>query len=347
MPKALSNLNGRPMRRKNLFNWVVIGSVAFALWQCVPYRKFQDMQQRAESCESQLSECRRNNAELQNQIDSLKERIAALEEEVQTLKEDTAMLGSRYRKVQALNREIQRLYEDIKRQYRELMEQCSMQSEELSMQLRMKAEELRRKEQELKELERRLREMEAELLARERRVKELERLLAQKDSALVAFKKRIQDALLGFKDEDLQVTIKDGKIYVTMSEKLLFKSGSYKVEPEGERALAKLAQVLKDQKDFTIMVEGHTDNVPIHTKCIRDNWDLSVLRATSVVRLLTEKYGLDPRRLVAAGRGEYMPVAPNDTPEGRAKNRRTEIILIPNIDKILQLLQSGDSKGQE
>lgn len=324
-------------------NILKIGVVAIItgifLWECVPYRKFQDMQQRAETCESRLNDCEKQKSALQTRVDSLNERILALSEQVAELERDTAMAGERYRRINALNKELQRLYEDLKRQYRELLENCSAQSETLSKSLREKIDELNRKEEELRQLEKRLQDMEAELLARERRVKELERLLAQKDSALIALKERIQEALLGFGDQ-LQVKIRDGKIYVTMSEKLLFKSGSYTVEPEGKRALKQIAEVIKNQTDFTVMVEGHTDNVPIRTKCIQDNWDLSVLRATSVVRILTEEYGVDPKILVAAGRGEHDPVASNDTPEGRAKNRRTEIILIPKLDKIMQLLET-------
>ncbi|NPA34599.1 MAG: OmpA family protein [Chlorobi bacterium] len=325
---------------KNILKIGLITIIAgVALWQCVPYRKFQDMQQRAESCESRLNDCERQRSILQTKVDSLNERILELNEQVAELIRDTAMAGERYRRINTLNKELQRLYEDLKRQYRELLENCSAQSETLSQSLREKIEELNRKEEELRQLEKRLRDMEAELIARERRVKELERLLAQKDSALRALKERIQQSLLGFGDQ-LHVQIRDGKIYVTMSEKLLFKSGSYTVEPEGKKALEQIAQVIKNQSDFTVMVEGHTDNVPIKTKCIRDNWDLSVLRATSVVRILTEEYGVDPKILVAAGRGEFDPVAPNDTPEGRAKNRRTEIILIPKVDKIMQLLET-------
>ncbi len=325
---------------KNILKIGLIAVIAgITLWQCVPYRKFQDMQQRAESCESRLNDCEKQRSALQARVDSLNEQIIALREQVAELERDTAMAGERYRRINALNKELQRLYEDLKRQYRELLENCSAQSETLSQSLREKIEELNRKEEELRQLERRLQDMEAELLAREQRVKELERLLAQKDSALLALKERIQQALLGFGDQ-LQVQIRDGKIYVTMSEKLLFKSGSYTVEPEGKKALEQIAQVIKNQTDFTVMVEGHTDNVPIKTKCIRDNWDLSVLRATSVVRILTEEYGVDPKILAAAGRGEFDPVAPNDTPEGRAKNRRTEIILIPKLDKIMQLLET-------
>ena len=153
-------------------------------------------------------------------------------------------------------------------------------------------------------------------------------------------KKSIEKALLSFDKDELTVEVRDGKIYVSLANKLLFKSGSTSVDKKGQDALDKLADVLKKQEDITIMVEGHTDDDPIKTACINDNWDLSVLRATSIVRILTKKDKVDPTKVIPAGRGEFIPVASNETDEGKSKNRRTEIILSPNLDKIFQLLES-------
>ena len=148
----------------------------------------------------------------------------------------------------------------------------------------------------------------------------------------------VKDALLGFSSDELTVREKDGKVYVAMSDKLLFESGSARVDKRGKEALAKLAEVLNKQSDIDVYIEGHTDSKPINTAQFKDNWDLSVIRATSVVRILTKDYGVKPLQIQPCGRGEFMPVADNETADGRAKNRRTEIIMAPKLDKLYQML---------
>ena len=145
---------------------------------------------------------------------------------------------------------------------------------------------------------------------------------------------------MGFEGQGLSVTRKNGKVYVSLEEKLLFKSGSTVVDPNGVRALKQLAVVLASNPEINIMIEGHTDDVPFRKgSAIRDNWDLSVLRATSIVRILLEDSNIDPVRITVAGRGEYLPVDPADTPEARTKNRRTEIILSPDFTEIFRILE--------
>ncbi len=305
---------------------------------CVPYQKFQDMRTRAERCEQDLGKAEQRITTLEHHVDSLQKRIKALEKQVSLLQSDTARLGMIYREQVAAYEELRRYQEEIKKQLRELLEMGGQEREKLMLDLAQQQAELAKLRQELNQREARLQAMERELQEREKRIQELEQILAQKDSAVRNLQRRVQEALLGFGD-DLKVELRNGKVYVSMSEKLMFKSGSIEVEPEGRRALKQLADVLKKHPDITVMVEGHTDNVPIRTSCMKDNWDLSVLRATSVVRLLTEQYGLPPTQVIAAGRGEYAPVATNDTPEGRALNRRIEIILIPPLDELLQILE--------
>ena len=152
----------------------------------------------------------------------------------------------------------------------------------------------------------------------------------------------VKDALLGFSTEELTVREKDGKVYVAMSDKLLFQSGSARLDKRGEEALGKLAEVLNKQTDIDVFIEGHTDNKPINTVQFKDNWDLSVIRATSVVRILIKNYGVNPLQIQPSGRGEYMPVDDNETAEGRSKNRRTEIIMAPKLDKLFQMLQTSE-----
>lgn len=178
-----------------------------------------------------------------------------------------------------------------------------------------------------------LRKKEEELKAKETKLKELEQLIQTLNQKVEKLRSAITKAMESFKSEDISVMIKEGKVYVSLSEKLLFKSGSYKVDPLGVDALKKLAVVLNQQPEINITIEGHTDNVGTDFS----NWDLSVMRATSIIRILTEK-GVTSSRITASGRGPFVPVADNETEEGRAKNRRTEIILAPNMQEFFDIL---------
>jgi len=171
------------------------------------------------------------------------------------------------------------------------------------------------------------------------RVRLLEQELKKKDSAALALQSSIREALIGFRGKGLNVETRNGKVYVSMSEQLLFKTGSIHVDPKGKSALMALAAALKNQPEIMINVEGHTDDQPIRGGTVKDNWDLSVLRATSIVRLLSEEGQVEPTRIQASGRSQYLPADASATPEARAKNRRTEIVLTPRLDKILNLIQ--------
>ena len=176
---------------------------------------------------------------------------------------------------------------------------------------------------------------------RERALNELRDVIARQDSITKRLNDVIRNALLGFNSDELSVEVKNGKVYVSMSDKLLFKSGSAAVEAKGKEAIKVLAGVLDKNRDIDILIEGHTDNVPIKTAVYRDNRDLSVARATSIVRILTDEYKIEPTRLTASGKGEFSPRASNETPGSRALNRRTEIILSPKLDEIMQLLKTN------
>lgn len=170
-------------------------------------------------------------------------------------------------------------------------------------------------------------------------LKQLQSKLARQDSITNALNNLVKNALLGFNTDELKVEMKNGKVYVSMSDKLLFKSGSDQVEPKGVEALQKLAGVINQNSNIDILVEGHTDSIPIKTAKFRDNWDLSTSRATNIVRMLVDNYGVDPKRLTSSGRAEFSPVASNSTPEGRAKNRRTEIILSPKLEELFNIIE--------
>lgn len=184
-----------------------------------------------------------------------------------------------------------------------------------------------------------LQEKMKELDERSRTISELQDMMNAQNEKVQSILNSVKDALLGFSSDELTVSEKNGKIYVALSDKLLFKSGSAKVDNRGKEALAKLADVLNKQTDIDVSIEGHTDSKPIHTAQFQDNWDLSVIRATSVVRILTKEYKVNPLQILPSGRGEFMPVADNETNEGRSKNRRTEIIISPKLDKLYQMLK--------
>ncbi len=181
-----------------------------------------------------------------------------------------------------------------------------------------------------------------ELNERERTINELQQIINAQNEKVRKLLSSVKDALLGFSSDELTVREKDGKVYVAMSDKLLFQSGSARLDKRGEEALGKLAEVLNKQTDIDVFIEGHTDNKPINTVQFKDNWDLSVIRATSVVRILIKNYNVNPLQIQPSGRGEYMPVDDNETAEGRSKNRRTEIIMAPKLDKLFQMLQSTE-----
>jgi len=238
---------------------------------------------------------------LRAQLKACHENKDALSENVANLASDTAELGGKLRA------------------YRKMLFSNKSEQEKLNALLDEKSRELRERENTIRELE------------------ELTRAQKETVSTLLS---NVQDALMGFGSDELSVKQHEGKVYVAMSDKLLFESGSAKVDKRGKEALAKLAEVLNKQHDIDVFIEGHTDSKPIHTVQFRDNWDLSVIRATSVVRILTKEYHVKPLQIQPTGRGEYMPVADNETAEGRSLNRRTEIIMAPRLDKLMKLLQN-------
>jgi len=175
--------------------------------------------------------------------------------------------------------------------------------------------------------------------AKDAYIESLQNALAHKDSLNMALVNNLKGAIGDLNDKDINVKVDKGVVYVDISDKLLFASGKYEVTKRAQEVLGKVAQVLKAQPDIEFMVEGHTDNVPFRRGLLLDNWDLSVKRATAVVRILQHKYGLEPAKMAAAGRGEYMPVAGNDTAEGRQLNRRTRIVILPQLDQFFKLLE--------
>jgi len=182
-----------------------------------------------------------------------------------------------------------------------------------------------------------------QLEAERKRITDMRRLMDQQREALEGLRKKMSDALVGFNSNELSIFTKNGKVYVSLQENLLFPSGSAIVNPKGKEALGKLAQVLNINSDISVLIEGHTDSMRMKGK-YEDNWALSVARSTAIVRILTDTYSVDPTRITASGRSKYEPLDTNETPEGRQRNRRTEIILAPKLDELMKLLeQSADT----
>ncbi|WP_188405249.1 OmpA/MotB family protein [Psychroflexus salis] len=172
-------------------------------------------------------------------------------------------------------------------------------------------------------------------------IKTMRDAINKKDSVTLALVTSLKGALDNVNDEDIEISVEKGVVFVSISDKLLFGSGQYTVTKEARKVLEKVAKVVNDKKDFEFMVEGHTDTDPIAREVIEDNWDLSVKRATSVVRILQDEFNVDPKRMTAAGRGEYLPVASNETRDGKAKNRRTRIVVLPKLDQFFGMIEDG------
>jgi chemotaxis protein MotB len=285
---------------------------AALLSSCVSSKKYNALQASKDNLE-------RQKAVSDQKVADANSKIADLQKETSRLRQDTTKVGADLRNAQALYREVS--------------------ASKVSETSRLSGD-LARREMELRNLEQSNQRLAADLKAREDRMKELERVLAEKEKAVANLRNTVSNALLGFKDGDLTVEIKNGKVYVSLAEQLLFKSGSTKVDPKGQEALRKLAGALQGQQDVNVVVEGHTDDVPISrgTAGMQDNWDLSVLRATEITRILTNA-GLDRIRVTPSGRADTTPLVAARTPDGRRMNRRTEIILTPKLDELFKILE--------
>lgn len=202
------------------------------------------------------------------------------------------------------------------------------------------------REKEIKQKELLLSRQNNLLYEKAQQLNELQEKINQQNQIVERLRNTIANALVNFKDDELTVNVKDGKVYLSLSENLLFKSGSATMDQQGKEALGKLSVVLNNNPEIEILIEGHTDSIPISSNVYKDNWDLSVARATSIVRLLANEYNVDGERLTASGRADNAPVATNETQEGRAKNRRTEIILSPKLEELFQLIGTAQGSSE-
>ena len=305
------------------------------LASCVTKKKYDDMSARKSKLDLDIAACEKAMARVQTERKAVEEKLASLQETNQKLVKDSTETGVALRKNQKLYHELNSTYDKLIKNHDRLLSNSASESSRLSG-------DLARREAELIASKNQIDKLSADLKTREERLNEMERVLAEKDKAVNALRAKVSNALLGFKSNDLTVNVKNGKVYVSLSEQLLFKSGSTKVDPKGQDALQKLAQALRDQQEVNVLVEGHTDDVPVSkgTLGMKDNWDLSVLRATEITRILTNA-GLTPERVTPSGRSKFVPVAQNTSPDQRSLNRRTEIILTPKLDELFQILDKN------
>lgn len=330
--------------------FVITITAAAIAFSCVPSRIMEETKAKLNTCETERDALKKSAQENEAKIAELKEQMVKNEKENAGLKRDTAIVGSNYRNLTTKYDKLNALNEQLMNRLDKLLAGSASDNAKLSGDLQLTKEQLLKKEDELKALEAKLNKQKADLdelsiqlKQREARVNELEEILKKKDQAATDLKKKLSDALLGFENKGLTITQKNGKVYVSMDESLLFASGKTNVETRGVEALKNVAKVLESNTDINVMVEGHTDDVPMKGAGeIKDNWDLSVIRATSVTKILLSSAKIDAKRITSAGRGEFFPLDPAKTPEARKKNRRTEIILTPKLDELLKVLGNNN-----
>jgi chemotaxis protein MotB len=312
----------------------------------VPARELDESKAKLSACEAQLAAIKKGAQENDAKIAELTDKNTSYQKMNQGLNRDTSILGSNMRNLTSKYDKLNQVNEQLMDRLNKLISGAEKDNVKLSGDLQGTQDQLLRKQDELKALETKLNaqktdldNLNAELKKREARVNELEDILKKKDQAAADLRKKLSDALIGFENKGLTITQKNGKVYVSLEESLLFASGKTNVEPKGVEALKNVAKVLEQNDDINVMVEGHTDDVPMKGSGeIKDNWDLSVMRATSVTKILLNSAKIEAWRITAAGRGEFFPLDKGKTAEARKKNRRTEIILTPKLDELLKVL---------
>jgi len=336
---------------------------AILLSSCVAERRFQDEVSARAKAEEERAKLKSENIDVKATNADLVDQMKNYDRQLEHLRKDTAVMSTSLNRLTTNYDKLNDTYERLLDQMGKLREGNAEDTKTLTRELQNARKDLQMREDQLQKLELALANREGnldairseldkskaeledkrlQLMVRSKRINDLESVLARKDSAVVALKNNIANALLGFADQGLTVEHKNGKVYVSLEEQLLFKSGSWVVDTKGQDALKKLGKVLETQSDVSILIEGHTDNVPYKgSGAIEDNWDLSVKRATAIVKILTTNSSINPKQLSAAGRSEYSPLNTEDTKEAKAENRRTEIIITPKLNELFKILEQN------
>ncbi len=328
---------------------LVFACCAMLLTSCVSLKKYREIETTHKSCVDENTGLKSANLEYSTKINEQTALLDKLKKQNTALLTDSVKMGSKFRDITAKYQDLNLAYDSLLSNNKLLVSGNKSETQKLITELEKTKDVLQKKEDDLKKLasdldekKTNLNELQAKLDEKQARLAELESILFKKDSVVKALKNKVSEALLGYENKGLTVKQKNGKVYVSLDESLLFASGKYEVTTKGVDALKKLAKVLETNVDINIMVEGHTDNVPYKgTDQILDNWDLSTKRSTTVVRILLNNSSINAERIIAAGRSQFSPVEEANTPEARSKNRRTEIILSPKLDELLKIIESN------
>lgn len=314
---------------------------------CVPAKKFRDLQNTNRQNTIDKDDLKAENMSLNMRVREMENKLATLESEAVKMNQELALARIESSKAKADLAVVTERYNALEIAQEDLIRGNVSETKKLLAELQSAQENLRQKEDVLSRLEQSLDvkkvaldELTLELEKKNARMAELEKVLEAQNRIVLDLKNKVSEALLGFENNGLTVSNRNGKVYVSLDEKLLFKTASWDIDANGRNALKKLAGVLEKNPGIQVTIEGHTDNVPYKPGAgqLKDNWDLSVKRATTVVRVLLEGSKIKPERLTASGRSEYLPVETNSTPESRQKNRRTEIILTPDLTQLYEII---------
>ena len=314
---------------------------------CVSGKKFSSLQDTSKQFMNERDAFKTDNIGLEMQNKELKSKLASLEKEAGSVQQEIAAAQNERDKAVDNYNKISSKYTELQNAQEDLIKGNVKETQKLLTELQTAQANLQKKEDLLRQLGQNLDakkasldELTFELDKKNARLAELEKILDAQKRIVQDLKSKVSEALLGFENNGLTVTMKNGKVYVSLDEKLLFKSASWDIDANGKNALKKLAGVLEKNPDIQIMIEGHTDNVPYNpgNSQLKDNWDLSVKRATTVIRVLLEGSNIDPKRLTASGRSQFLPVDDHNTTDARQKNRRTEIILTPDLTELYNLI---------
>ena len=299
---------------------------------CVSKKVYTDLETKYADLKKENRTLADENAAIGKEKNELDLKSKDLQAQLDKLISERDRLSKDYASTKSGLDKMQSSYNDLEKSSGETNANISKKNRELLAELEAKGKALAAEQE-------RLNKLKAELQDRSQRVDELEGMIASQEAGLKKLKETLSKALNGFAGKGLTVEQKNGKVYVSMENKLLFGSGSWTVGTEGKKAVVEVAKVLAANPDIAVLIEGHTDNVAyVGSGQVADNWDLSTKRATAIVHILKENKGVDPKNLTAAGRSEYSPIAGNDTAEGKAKNRRIEIILTPKLDELSKML---------
>ena len=333
--------------KRTLFSISAVLLMVLSSMSCVSGKKFKSLQDTSRQYMNERDDFKTDNISLEMANRELETKIALLEKDMTGIQEEIGSVKAERDKALEEFNNISAKYDDLQNAQEELIRGSAKETQKLLAELQAAQANLQAKEDLLRQLEETLDtkkaaldELTFELEKRNARMLELEKVLDAQKRIVQDLKNKVSEALLGFENNGLTVTMKNGKVYVSLDEKLLFRSASWEIDANGRNALKKLSAVLERNPDIQITIEGHTDNVPYNPGGgqLRDNWDLSVKRATTVVRTLLEGSRIDPKRLTASGRSEYVPVETANTSDARQKNRRTDIILTPDLTELYDLI---------